>query len=102
MKYPIICLCGSTTFKKEYEQMEKELALQGFVVITVSCYPGVDDDQRIIEKKEMLDEIHFQKIEMSDEVFIINKGGYIGNSTINEIKYAKKLGKKVRYLESNP
>ena len=79
--------------------MEKELALQGFVVISVSCYPGVDDDQRITEKKEMLDEIHLQKIEMSDEVFVINKCGYICCSTMNEINYAKKLGKRVRYLE---
>ena len=47
----------------------------------------------------MLDDMHLRKIDMADEVFVINVGGYIGSSTRNEIKYAIDHGKEVRYLE---
>lgn len=49
--------------------------------------------------KDLLDELHFRKIDICDEVFIINKDGYIGESTRNEIEYAEKLGKPINYLE---
>ena len=49
--------------------------------------------------KEMLDEIHKQKIDMSDEIFVINVGEYIGESTRSEIEYAKSKNKVVNYLE---
>lgn len=100
MDYPIICLCGSTKFKDIYEKTEKEFALKGYVVITVSCFPSSDNDPRLLKKKDLLDKIHLQKIRMSEEIFVINPGGYIGESTCREIKYAKKLGKTIRYLES--
>ena len=47
----------------------------------------------------MLDEIHRQKIDMSNEIYVINCGGYIGESTKSEIEYAKANGKKISYLE---
>lgn len=49
--------------------------------------------------KEMLDDMHLRKIDLADEIFVINVGGYIGESTRREITYAKKTGKKVNYLE---
>ena len=49
--------------------------------------------------KEMLDDMHLRKIDLADEIFVINFGGYIGESTRSEIAYAEKTGKKVRYLE---
>lgn len=36
---------------------------------------------------------------MADEIYVINVGGYIGESTRSEIEYAKKKGRGVRYLE---
>lgn len=51
------------------------------------------------EVKIMLDDIHKRKIDLSDEIFVINKNGYIGSSTKSEIEYAIKTGKKIRYLE---
>lgn len=48
----------------------------------------------------MLDEIHKQKIDVSDEIYVLNVGGYIGESTKTEIEYAKVKGKKISYLES--
>ena len=49
--------------------------------------------------KEMLDDMHNRKIDMADEIFVINVGGYIGDSTRFEIDYAIEHGMKIRYLE---
>ena len=48
----------------------------------------------------MLDDMHKRKIDMADEIFVINVGGYIGSSTRSEIEYATATGKAVKYLES--
>lgn len=100
-KAKIICLCGSTKFKDIYEDVEKELALQGYLVISTSCFGHQDSDKRIWERKEMLDEIHKQKILLSDEIFVINAFGYIGESTKNEIEFAKQHGKQICYLSTS-
>ena len=46
----------------------------------------------------MLDDMHKRKIDMADEIFVINPGGYIGKSTRSEIDYALSHGKTVKYL----
>lgn len=99
VNFPVICLCGSTKFKEEFENKEKELALEGNLVLSVSCFGHYDNDKRIENNKEMLDKIHLQKIDMSEGIFVINKGGYIGESTKKEIDYARKKGKYIKYLE---
>ena len=78
------------------------LTLKGTVVISVGLFGHADGkfgDVITPEKKRMLDDLHFQKIDMADEIFVINVGGYIGESTRNEIEYAKKQGKVIKYLE---
>ncbi len=50
--------------------------------------------------KIMLDDMHKRKIDMADEIFVINVGGYIRSSTRSEIAYARSMGKAVRYLEN--
>ena len=57
------------------------------------------DEGTLTKTKEMLDDMHKRKIDMSDEIFVINVGGYIGESTKSEIDYAIKNNKKVNYLE---
>ena len=47
----------------------------------------------------MIDDMHLRKIDLADEIFVINVGGYIGESTKWEIAYATKTGKKINYLE---
>ena len=49
----------------------------------------------------MLDDMHKRKIDMADEIFVINVGGYIGESTRSEIAYAEETGKKINYLEKS-
>ena len=100
-KYKVITLCGSTKFKDEYIKAQKDLTLQGNIVISVGLFGHSGDDEVWTEgTKEMLDDMHKRKIDMADEIFVINVGGYIGESTKSEIEYAIRNGKKVKYLES--
>ena len=100
-KYKVITLCGSTRFKEQFFEAQKRLTLEGNIVISVGLFGHSGDDEVWTEgTKEMLDDMHKRKIDMADEIFVINVGCYIGSSTRSEIEYAKKHGKVVRYLES--
>ena len=98
-KYNIITLCGSIKFKTEFMKVQQELSLDGNIVFTPNFLNNLKNEINI-ETKKMLDEMHRQKIDMSDEVYVINFGGYIGESTKSEIEYAKANGKKIFYLEN--
>ncbi len=99
-KFKVITLCGSTKFKDEYLKAQKVLTLQGNIVISVGLFGHSGDDEVWTEgTKEMRDNMHKRKIDMADEIFVINVGGYIGESTKSEIDYAIRNGKKVEYLE---
>lgn len=99
-KFKVITLCGSTKFKDEYLKAQKDLTLQGNIVISVGLFGHSGDNEVWTEgTKEMLDEMHKRKIDMADEIFVINVGGYIGESTRGEIEYAIRHGKPVNYLE---
>lgn len=99
-KYKVITLCGSTKFKDEFLKVQKQLTLEGNIVISVGFFEHVDGENVISpEMKVILDDIHKRKIDMSDEIYVINKNGYIGKSTKSEIEYAIKTGKRVDYLE---
>ena len=98
--YKIITLCGSTRFKDQFLAEQKRLTLEGNIVISVGLFGHSGDDEVWAPgTKEMLDEMHKRKIDLADEIFVINVGGYIGSSTKSEIEYAKATGKPVRYLE---
>ena len=102
MDYKVITLCGSTKFKEEFLEIQRELTLQGYIVITVGLFGHADREYHNVitnEIKKMLDDMHKRKIDMADEIFVINKGGYIGESTSSEIEYAIRNNKKVNYLE---
>ncbi len=106
-KYKVITLCGSTRFKDEFMEANKRLTLEGNIVISVGLFGHSGDNEvwedmdegTLTRTKEMLDDIHKRKIDMADEIFVINVGGYIGDSTRSEIDYALKHGKIVRFLE---
>lgn len=98
-KYKVITLCGSTKFKDEFIKAQKELTLQGNIVISVGLFGHSGDNEVWTDDtKEMLDDMHKRKIDMADEIFVINVGGYIGTSTKSEIEYAKAKGKNITYL----
>ena len=105
--YPVITLCGSTRFKDQFMEAQKKLTLAGYIVISVGLFGHSGDsdvwdgmDEGTLSKtKEMLDDMHKRKIDMADSIYVINVGGYIGESTRLEIAYAKEHGKAVHYLE---
>ena len=107
-KYKVITLCGSTKFKDEFLREQKRLTLESNIVISVGLFGHSGDSEvwenmsegDLTQTKLMLDDMHKRKIDMSDEIFVINKGGYIGTSTRSEIEYAISTGKKVVYMEN--
>ena len=101
-KYKVITLCGSTKFKDAFMEAQKRLTLEGNIVISVGMFGHSGDDEVWTEgTKAMLDDMHKRKIDMADEIYVINVGGYIGESTKSEIEYARKNGKEVQFLENN-
>lgn len=107
----VVCLCGSTRFYEAFQRANFAETMAGKIVLSVGFYAG-SPDQMVIEhgegvgitqeEKTMLDELHLRKIDLSDEVLVLNVGGYIGESTSREIAYATKHGKRVRFLEKPP
>jgi len=98
--YKIITLCGSTKFKDEFIREQKRLTLEGNIILTVGLFGHSGDNEVWNEGvKEMMDDMHKRRIDLSDEIFVINKNGYIGESTRSEIEYAIKTKKIVKYME---
>lgn len=126
----IVCLCGSTRFRDQFMQANYRETMAGKIVLSVGFYvhiadecPNCDASQSFAkeqgaespqgkcwqcgadlgctpEQKKKLDELHKRKIDLSDEVFVLNVDGYIGESTRSEIKHAMERGKPIRYLEA--
>ena len=101
----IVTLCGSTRFKDEINRVNAELTMQGVLVISLGVFGHTDLPDRDwttngSADKQMLDDLHKRKIDLADEVFIVNVGGYIGESTRSEIAYAEAHHKPVNYLEA--
>jgi len=99
VKRTIVTLCGSTQFGDAYRQALREETLKGHIVLSVGLLgheEGIDMNGPV---KAMLDALHLDKIDMSNEILVLNVGGYIGDSTRREIQYAREKGKRIRFLE---
>lgn len=107
---PIVCLCGSTRFWRMFQEASLRETLAGKIVLSIGAARCADDDDKAFGGyvpvdqfdvvKARLDELHCRKIDLADEVLVLNVGGYIGESTSREIAYAEAIGKPVRYLET--
>lgn len=102
----IVCLCGSARFWRQFEKSYLEETLAGRIVLSIATVPGGDaalfaefSDEERARAVDMLDELHLYKIDLADEVLILNVGGYIGPSTVREPAYAQRQGKRIRFLE---
>lgn len=101
----VVCLCGSTRFYPAFQQANFVETMKGNIVLSVGFYPHSSTQahgQEIgitPEQKEDLDLLHLRKIDLADEVLILNVDGYIGPSTARELVYARAMGKKIRFLE---
>jgi hypothetical protein len=96
----IVVLCGSLKFPEEWIKATERETLDGKIVLSVGCIGldgclGHDKDD-----KEKLDHLHKRKIDLADEVLVLNKNGYIGESTRSEVAYALYIGKPIRWLEA--
>ena len=107
MKPKIVCLCGSTRFIAEMACLMWVLERdEGYICLGMHLlpddYPGVQPDHMAEHegRKEHFDELHKRKIDLADEVLVLNIGGYIGESTQSEIDYTIAHGKPVKYIES--
>ena len=96
----IVCLCGSTRFMKVFRQANLTETLAGKIVLSIGCNTKSDDALGLsVKDKKRLDELHLRKIDLADEVYVLNVGGYIGSSTRKEIEYAESLNMPVKYLK---
>lgn len=106
--YPkVVCLCGSTRFFETFAQEGLRLTLEGVIVLSIGAHtpdvvilshPSTPEGRR---QKAQLDVVHLRKIDLADEILVLNVDGYIGESTEREIIYAESTGKVVRYLEGD-
>lgn len=93
----IVTICGSTRFRAEIAEANRMLTLAGHIVLA----PGVfvhDGDELTEQQKEELNRLHFAKIDLAQWIYVVNPGGYLGESTRREIAYARRSGKAVRAL----
>ncbi|TCO33017.1 hypothetical protein EV652_10316 [Kribbella steppae] len=93
----VVTICGSTRFRADIARVNRELTLAGYIVLA----PGVfahDGDEVTDQDKARLDRLHLAKIDLASYVYVVNPGGYVGESTRREIDYATRTGKPVWYL----
>lgn len=92
----IVCLCGSTRFAATFREANLRETLAGKIVLTIGCEWHSDQALGLTDaNKDRLDALHLAKIDLADEVLVLNVGGYIGNSTRLEVLYAQMQGKRV-------
>ena len=99
----VVTLCGSTRFAAEFAEVNQRLTLDGCVVISLGMFslPDLPDYDWAVDNADLkgrLGRVHFQKIRLADEVYVVDPGGYVGESTRREIAYAESLGTPVRYF----
>jgi hypothetical protein len=85
---------------EEFKRAEYESVLNGEIAL-LPCCMFVDIEREYGAEsnyKVIADELHKRKIDICDEVVVLNPGGYIGKSTQSEIAYANAINKPVRYI----
>ncbi|UXX98073.1 hypothetical protein N7U49_48130 (plasmid) [Streptomyces sp. AD2-2] len=98
----IVVLCGSTRYWEQFQETALYETAAGRIVLAPGCnlkqpHPLWADPAQADRLKTVLDDLHLRKIDMADEVLVVNPGGYIGQSTRREIAYARSLSKPIRY-----
>lgn len=103
----IVCLCGSTRFGDAFREANLAETLAGRIVLSIGCDTKTDADLASAGElgkdpetvKQELDQLHRRKIDLADEVLVVSRDGYFGQSTAGEVAYAIELGKPVRFAE---
>lgn len=98
-KGKVITVCGSLRFQEEIMRQSMRLELEGNCVLSI-IYPTSEGIDLTEEQHELLSQLHFQRIDMAEAIFVVNVGGYIGEHVKKEIEYAKNHDKEIIYLEN--
>lgn len=94
----VVCLCGSSRFKEAFEQAAERETLAGRIVLSLGIFSQASGRRLSVEQVELQHLLHRRRIDLADEVLIVNPDGYVGESTAEEIEYARSQGKPVRWL----
>ncbi len=97
-RHEVVTLCGSTRFKEDFLKAQEALTLAGKLVISLGFFEHAEGKTVSPETEALLADIHRQRIDMSDSIFVVNRDDYIGKSTASEIEYARAAGKPVRFM----
>ncbi|WP_327640022.1 hypothetical protein OHB24_17100 [Kribbella sp. NBC_00482] len=97
----VVVICGSTRFRDEIAVANRDLTLAGHIVLAPGVFAHTGDLITGWQKRQ-LDALHLAKIDRADWVYVVNPGGYIGESTRREIAYARQTGKPVSSLAPLP
>jgi hypothetical protein len=99
----VVCLCGSTRFYEVFQAMNFQYTLAGCIVLSIGCDTKSDEGLSLsVQDKARLDQLHLRKIDLADEIFVINVEGYVGESTSREIAYAASRGKGINWWAVPP
>ncbi len=93
----IITLCGSSKYKKQFRQMETMLSLQGYIVLCPIFFTEEELAELEEDQLEILQEAHQFKLNMCDEIFVIDMNGYIDEITRESIEFAENNRKGITY-----
>ena len=106
MRGNVVCLCGSTRFIDAFRDANLRLTCAGYIVLSIGCDMKSDHElfsamksHDLAELKAGLDILHYKKIDAASWIFVLNVDGYVGESTMREIKYAEWKGKEIHYFE---
>ncbi len=95
----VLTICGSMRFAEQMKEIADKLEYEdGYCVLQPAYCANVELTPSQIK---MLTEAHYKKIDLSDGIYVVNIGGYIGESVSQEIAYAKNCGKEIIYHERN-
>lgn len=97
----VVTLCGSVRFREDFEREECRLTMEGYIVLKPGCWIHLTDEEEgeLRDLKALFAAMHFRRIDMADRIHVINKDGYIGKSTMAEIKYAFDKGMNISRME---
>ena len=98
MNYKIVTICGSMKFRNEMMMISEKLELKQWYIV-IQCIYGDSSREYNESEMEILSKLHFEKIKISDAIYVVNVNGYIGEATKKEIEFAKSLNKEILYLE---
>ena len=95
--FKVVCLCGSSRFRAEFLRIERAESLAGRIVLMPAGFFSTEGFTLDSADVARLKSIHREKIRMADEILVVDVGGYAGDSTRQEIEFARSLGKAVRF-----